>query len=75
MNTAKQFLLPSTVNANFDLSIALLGDARIVTGTRVDTDDGKPSGRFANCQSMLGPIHEQLTEKSAIPLPMQGSVS
>jgi hypothetical protein len=61
---------------SFVISLSLMGnDEWALTVTRVDADGAKPAIRVADCQSMIDFIHEQLAEKSAIPLRMQRSGS
>jgi hypothetical protein len=61
---------------SFVISFSLVGnDEWALTVTRVDADGIKPASRFADSQSMLDFIQKHLAEKSAIPLPMQRSVS
>lgn len=62
---------------SFVITLSLRKDEEkwIFTVTPVDADGTKPGIRLTDCQSMLDFIHQQLAEKSPIPLPMQRSVS
>lgn len=61
---------------SFVISFSIVGnDEWALTVTPVDADGAKPSIILPDCQSMLDFMHEQLAEKSAIPLLLQRSVS
>ncbi|MER9059895.1 hypothetical protein [Mesorhizobium sp. M0698] len=67
--------LDDTTRMSFVIRLSLFGNAWIGSVTRVAADGVERSNSFQDCQSMLDFIHEQLAEKTSIPLPVERSVS
>lgn len=60
---------------SFVIRLSVFENAWIGSVTRVAADGVERSISFQDCRSMLDFIHDQLAEKSSIPLPKQRSVS
>lgn len=64
-----------TTQMSFVIRLSLFGNAWIGRVTCVAANGVERSNSFQDCRSMLDFIHDQLAEKSSIPLPFQRSVS